>query len=283
MAAPIPSAYSATVEHLLDDIPSLFVGSRDRIPIYPPQLQQALHGLRNELVVIYGPAGVGKSDLALNIALGAASEVRVIIVSLELSRNAVLRRLLPLESAVTDFRSRVRTEEFADMEGLAPERRRYVERMVEHSKRVCSSISIVDDAFTPGEEGGRTAEELRRAIHSFRMKGEDILVIVDYMQLLELEEPSANSTEQIDKISHMLASIAHTEEVPIIALSAIGKDGSIRGSSMPHHDADIILKMSVLEEGPDEQAIRLRLDKWRDGPAYSAIDLAYVPAFHLFC
>ena len=283
MAAPIPSAYSRTSEHLLDDLPSIFVGDKGRIPIHPLPLQQVLHGLRDEFVLVHGPGGVGKSDLGINIALGASAEVRVIIMSLELSSKAIMRRMLPLVSALSDFDSRIDAQEFVEMDELPLVRQSYKAQIVSQSKRVCSSITIVDDSFTPGEKTGRTVEELRNAIHQFRSKGEDLLVVVDYVQLLSLEGSAFTATDQIDRISRILASIAHTEQVPVIAISAVGKDGSIRGSSMLQHDADIVLKMTELEDCGDERTVRLLFEKWREGVSGTAVDLSYVPASHLFC
>ncbi|MBQ9621704.1 MAG: hypothetical protein IJR41_07180 [Atopobiaceae bacterium] len=282
MAAPLPSAYMQSVEHLLDDLPSIFVGDKGRIPIHPLPLQQALHGLRDELVLVHGPGGIGKSDLGLNIALGALAEASVIYMSLELSSKAIMRRLLPLESALNDYDSRIDAEEFTEIELLPPVRREYVQQIVSQTRRTCCSLSIVDDAFTPGEFTGRTVEELRRAVHQRRARGEDVLVVVDYVQLLSLEEPCFTSTDHIDKVSRCLASIAHTDQVPVIAISAVGKDGSIRGSSMLQHDADIVLKMIEDEDDGEFRTVRLLFEKWREGVAGSCVTLTYAPAHHLF-
>lgn len=280
--ARLPAAYTSTVEPLLDDLPSIFVGDEGRIPIYPLPLQRVVRGLRDELVLVHGPGGVGKSDLALNVAVGASARSHVLFVSLELSRKAIMRRLLPLLSALPDYDERVDAAEFAAAGELPPERQRRVEQVVAQARRPCGSISVIDDSYTPGDDSGRTVEELRRAVRALRAGGEDVLVVVDYVQLMSLEASSFTATDHIDKVSRGLASLAHTEQVPVVAISAVGKDGSVRGSSMLQHDADIVIRMVEDEDDGEFRLVRLRFEKWREGVAGTCVRLTYAPASHLF-
>ena len=282
MSSSIPSAYRGTCEHLLDNLNELFLGDEGRIPIGPETLNEKLHGLRDEFVLIYGPAGVGKTDLAINIGYAASKRVRVIMLTLELSPKGIMRRMLPLQSACFDFENRLEVESFGQISNLAKRQQEHANRVIELARDACTSITLVGDSIGDNSSSRRTAEELERAVDAYKEAGTDVLAIVDYTQLVDTDKPSLNTTDQIDKITRVLARIAHSKQVPVIAISAVDKTGKLRGSSMLNHDPDIILHLTTRESFKDHRNIEIDIEKWREGRSRASIDLTYYPSSHFF-
>ena len=278
----IPSAYFETVEDDLDSLSDVFTDESSRIPIRPEKVNDLFHGLRDEMVLVYGRTGVGKTDFGINLALGASERARIVYVSIELPKRAILKRLVPLESTIIDFNLRFTADEISHIADLPREAQQHLFFVISMAKEVCRSLTIVDGTYRLGDSAYFTIEEIRRAIRKLREKLDDVVVVIDYLQLLRTEELCNNATERLDRISRTIADLAHSESVPIIVLSAVGKDGKIRGSEMPWHDSDIVLKLVEDDDRGDHRTVHVDVEKNRDGSKGSSVDLTYLPAYHVF-
>lgn len=278
----IPSAYFETVEDDLDSISEVFTDESSRIPIGPEKVNDLFHGLRDEMVLVYGKTGVGKTDFGINLALGASERARIVYVSIELPKKAILRRLVPLESTIIDFNMRVNADEISHLSDLPHVEQQHIFFVISKAKETCRSFTIVDGTYRLGDSAHFTIEEVRRAVRKLRETFDDIIVVIDYLQLLRTEEPCSNATERLDRISRIIADLAHSESVPIIVLSAVGKDGKIRGSEMPWHDSDIVLKLVEEEDRSECRTVHVDVEKNRDGSKGTSVKLSYLPAYHVF-
>ena len=176
---------------------------------------------KGELVIIAARPSMGKTAWAVNIAQNAAirSAASVAIFSLEMSKEALLRRMLASQAWVDQRKLQTGFLGRDDQEKL----RRALEDLVE------SKIFIDDTA-------GISLAEMRAKVRRLRqMTGRVDLILVDYLQLMSASLPSQggrrheNRTQEVSAISRGLKALAKEMEVPVIALSQLSRASERRG------------------------------------------------------
>jgi replicative DNA helicase len=197
-------------------------------------------GLRpGDLIVIAGRPSMGKTTLAVNMAEFAAVspdvKASVAIFSMEMPSEQVVTRMLssighvPLNS--------LRTGQISDDDWV----------------RITSATSQLSDArIFVDETPALTPTELRaRARRIKRQHGLD-LVVVDYMQLMQVPGTKENRATEIAEISRGLKALAKELQLPVIALSQLNRGveqrqekkpvmSDLRESGAIEQDADMIL------------------------------------------
>jgi replicative DNA helicase len=197
-------------------------------------------GLRpGDLIVIAGRPSMGKTTLAVNMAEFAAVspdvKASVAIFSMEMPSEQVVTRMLssighvPLNS--------IRTGQISDDDWV----------------RITSATSQLSDArIFVDETPALTPTELRaRARRIKRQHGLD-LVVVDYMQLMQVPGTKENRATEIAEISRGLKALAKELQLPVIALSQLNRGveqrqekkpvmSDLRESGAIEQDADMIL------------------------------------------
>ncbi|MDP3062471.1 MAG: replicative DNA helicase, partial [Chloroflexota bacterium] len=182
-------------------------------------LDQALGGLqRSDLIILAARPSLGKSSLALSIALHAARAGAVAgIFSLEMSREQVAMRLLSCVAGVDGHRLRL---------GLLSEPE---ERKVNDAVGDLSELPIyIDD--TPLQ----TIVEMRskaRRLHLER-KGLDLLV-VDYLQLVTGSSRTDNRVQEIGEITRALKGLARDLHCVVLAASQLSRAVEMRPNRRP--------------------------------------------------
>ena len=281
-ATRIPRRYLATCDTPLADYKDIFRSAAERATIAPQALSDALHGLGAEFVLAYGKGGVGKTDLLINVALSLLAVRSVVVLSLEIGTAAVLRRALTCLSAMVDYQHALGTEDFLADEGDLPDSKAACrEATLERAKDLFSRLVVVADDVDAGAD--TSAEALQRAVRAMRERdGVAPAVMVDYVQLVGTSGQVFSSTDLIDRVSRTLATIAHAEDTPIVALSSVGKDGTIRSSSQLIHDPDIILHLSCDDLAGDggQRVLQIDIEKHRDGTGGQSVEVGYWPAVH---
>jgi DNA repair protein RadA/Sms len=98
------------------------------------------------------------------------------------------------------------------------------------------------------------------------------LVVVDSLHRLRSPEISgaAGSNGQLLHAIEELVAFARMEDVIILAISHVNREGDASGSTGVDHDADVLLEMTRAEDG-DDGAVRVR--KNRHGPAPRAVEV----------
>lgn len=281
----IPEIYLQTCESYLDCPSDIFADVEGRIPIKPKALNDLTQGLLDEFVLINGSGGAGKTDMAINMLPHILCSRRVIFFSLELSKKSLLKRLLPCISAEIEFESSLVADDFLSPEKLNKEKMANLACTLTMARRVLSRLTVIEDYAETSPELV-TVETLREVVHSLlEQNGLAPAVVVDYTQLVSTRGASFSTTDTVDRVSRALASIAHVEGTPVIAISSVGKDGSIRSSSQLQHDPDVILHLSNSDATDAEGARRLAVDvqKNRNGPCGERLDLEYWPQHHFIC
>jgi replicative DNA helicase len=178
-------------------------------------------GLRGgDLVVIAGRPSMGKTTLAVNIAEYAAVnpdiKASVAIFSMEMPSEQLVTRMLssighvPLNS--------IRSGRISDDDWI---------RITSATSQLSDSRIFID------ESPGLTPTELRaRARRIKREHGLD-LVVVDYLQLMQVPGTQENRATEISEISRGLKALAKELSVPVIALSQLNRAVEQRTEKKP--------------------------------------------------
>jgi len=195
---------------------------------------------KSELIIIASRPGMGKTSMALNIALHAARKSGKIIVifSLEMSKEELARRLLSASSYIDGKKlqsGRINDEEW--------------KRLAEAAKQISEAkLKISDNASL-------TVTEMLAQCRRINDLG---LVIIDYMQLMsaatnERGYRGENRVQIIGEISRTMKVMAKELKVPVISLSQMSRESEkrtenkrpqlsdLRESGSIEQDADIVM------------------------------------------
>ena len=230
------SVYEQLAEraHSESAIPGLSTGLRD--------LDQKINGLnKSDLVLIAARPGMGKTSIALNIALSVAktSKKTVVIFSLEMSKDQLASRLLSNESFVDSqllMTGKLSEEEWGKL-GLA------AYALSQTDIRVDDNPSV-------------TVTEM---IAKCRRLDNLALVIIDYLQLMTSAtgKVSDNRVTAVSEISRSLKIMAKELDIPVICLSQLNRSNESRADKRP-------LLSDLRESGSIEQDADEVLFLYRD-------------------
>lgn len=218
-----------------------------------------------DLVYLGARPSVGKTSLALQMALHAADDVMTGFLSLEMSRRMIGFRAVSMLARIDAFR--LMTGYLTDKEDAVIARA--LERLRE--KRLA-----IDDS------SGLTIAQLSAKVRRLAKRYGLGIVFVDYVQLLRGAEKAENRNLDLGAISAGLKALAKDLDIPVIVLSQLGRD-TARAGSRPaaHHlrdsgsleqDADVVvlLHRPKQDDAPgryqDGEKTELIIDKQRNGP-----------------
>jgi replicative DNA helicase len=221
----------------------------------------------SELVVVAARPSMGKTAFCLNVAANAAAEGQgVAIFSLEMSKEALVQRMLTATARVDSHRVRQGTLRDSDFTQLA------------RAAGLLQTYQVwIDD--TPSI----TLLEMRSKARRLKIDSDLKLVIVDYLQLMRSPEYSENRVQEISDISRSLKALARELEIPVIALSQLSRASEQRGgerkpilsdlrdSGAIEQDADLVIFIHRPEyyDREDESKrglAEIMLAKNRNGP-----------------
>ncbi|MDB6088732.1 MAG: replicative helicase [Gammaproteobacteria bacterium] len=212
-------------------------------------------GLRpGDLVIVAGRPSMGKTTLAVNMAEYAALHTRekrasVVIFSMEMPSEQVITRMLSSIGSVP--LGNLRSGRISDDDWV----------------RITSATSQLSEAkIFVDETPALSPTELRaRARRIKREHGLD-LIVVDYLQLMQVPGNKENRATEIAEISRGLKVLAKELSVPVIALSQLNRGveqrenkkpvmSDLRESGSIEQDADMIL-LIYREEVYDRQTTK---------------------------
>ena len=183
------------------------------------QLDEMTSGLQpGDLIIIAGRPSMGKSTLAVNIAENAAlgAQKSAAIFSMEMSAESLTLRMLSSLGRINQGHLR---------SGRLQE---------EDWPRIDSAMTQLSDAnIHVDETPGLTPTEVRaRARRLKRERGLD-LIVVDYLQLMQVAGTKENRATEISEISRSLKALAKELKVPVIALSQLNRGVEQRTEKKP--------------------------------------------------
>lgn len=206
----------------MDRIDTLF-HSKEAITGVPTgyhDFDEMTSGLQSsDLVIIAGRPSMGKTTLAMNIAEHVVIKSRspVLIFSMEMPGEAIVMRLLSSLCRIDQLR--IRTGKLND----------------EDWPRISSTVSMLSDAplFIDDTPALSPAEMRARARRLAKEYGQLGLIVVDYLQLMQVPGHGENRTAEISEISRSLKSLAKELKVPVIALSQLNRGLEQRADKRP--------------------------------------------------
>ena len=235
-------------------------------------IDNKLQGLQDgDLIVVAGRPSMGKTALAMNIAENVLVENdentgAVLVFSLEMPAESLTTRLLSGMSRLDQ--QDVRSGKLDNKQ---------VTQVVEQSKRLRELPIYIDDSslISPTELRARARRVNRQEPNGLS------LIVVDYLQLMQVPGSLENRVNQISEISRSLKSLAKELNVPVLALSQLNRAveqrtdkrpmmADLRDSGAIEQDADVILfiyRDEVYNEDTDQgNKAEIIIGKQRNGP-----------------
>ncbi len=228
-------------------------------------------GLHNsELIILAARPSMGKTAFAMNIAENVAIGAKqpALFVSLEMACLELADRLLCSAAQVNGHRLRNGT--------ISQEDRR---RLVQKSAEISSSPLYIDD--TPG----RTLTEIAAVARRLKRKQGLSLIVIDYLQLIEPDNPRDPRQEQVAKIARRLKTMSRELDVPVLCLAQLNRQAEVSRDNRPRlnhlresgaieQDADVVMFVHREEyyQTTDEDRERVKgqaeiiIAKQRNGP-----------------
>lgn len=221
---------------------------------------------RSDLIIVAGRPSMGKTALAINIAEHAAIKGghSVAVFSMEMPGEQLAMRMMSSLGRIDQ--NKIRTGKLND----------------EDWPRLTSAVNILQSAkMFIDDTPALTPTELRaRCRRISREHGLD-LVVVDYLQLMQVAGTNENRATEISEISRSLKAMAKELKVPVIALSQLNRSlesrtdrrpvmSDLRESGAIEQDADVILfiyRDEVYDEDSVDKGIaEIIIGKQRNGP-----------------
>ena len=211
-----------------------------------PDLDRVTLGLnKSELILIAARPGMGKTSIALNMALHAALNLRqtVAVFSLEMSREQLVTRLLSRASLVPSqnlLTGQLSDQQWSDISDAA---------------QALSATDIrIDDNPT------LTVSDMNAQCRRVPNLG---LVVIDYLQLMQSAGSghswsNESRTQAVSDISRMLKIMAKELNVPVICLSQLSRANESRQDKRP-------MLSDLRESGAIEQDADVVIGLYRDG------------------
>jgi replicative DNA helicase len=234
-------------------------------------LDELTGGLHNsELIILAARPSMGKTALAMNIASNVAldQDCAVLFVSLEMSSLELADRMLCSVGRIDGHKLR---------NGRLPSDQR--RRLVEVASRISQAPLYVDDSPS------RTVTEIAAAARRIGRREEKLgLIVIDYLQLIEPDNPSDPRQEQVAKIARRLKGMARELKVPVLCLAQVNRQAEdarehrprlshLRESGAIEQDADVVMfvhREEYYQRGEDREQhagqAEVIIAKQRNGP-----------------
>jgi replicative DNA helicase len=234
-----------------------------------------------DLIIIAGRPSMGKTALAINIAEHAAikSRLSVAVFSMEMPGEQLAMRMMSSLGRIDQHK--VRTGRLEDHDW----------------PRLTSAVEILKDArLFIDDTPALTPAELRSRCRRIAREHELDLVVVDYLQLMQVPGTVENRATEISEISRSLKAMAKELKVPVIALSQLNRSleqrpnkrpvmSDLRESGAIEQDADVIVfiyRDEVYDENSADKGIaEVIIGKQRNGPI-GTVKLAFLGQYTRF-
>jgi replicative DNA helicase len=258
-------------------------------------LDNMTNGFQNsDLIILAARPSMGKTALALNIAANIGipksynidnfKSPSVLIFSLEMSEDQLMQRLLTSEARVDIGMIKKGTPNSSAWQKLLDAVNR-----IQHSE-----IRI-------SEASGLSYLDMRTVARRLKAKNKLDLIIVDYLQLIQLPRRSdpSNRQNEVAEISRNLKFMARELNVPVIALSQLSRDvekradkapilSDLRDSGAIEQDADIVAFIhrpgyydKNIEDPMQKNKAEIIIAKHRNGPV-GKVELTFIENYTRF-
>jgi replicative DNA helicase len=221
----------------------------------------------SDLIIVAGRPSMGKTSFAMNMAEHAAIQTKrpVAVFSMEMPGDSLAMRMMSSLGRIDQHR--VRTGRLEEDEW----------------PRLTSAVNILSTAalFIDDTPALSPTELRARARRLKREQGDLGLIVVDYLQLMQVPGNSENRATEISAISRSLKALAKELSVPVVALSQLNRSleqrpnkrpvmSDLRESGAIEQDADLIVfiyRDEVYNQESKEKGVaEIIIGKQRNGP-----------------
>ena len=218
-----------------------------------------------DLMILAARPSMGKTTLAVNIAEYVAFERKegVAIFSMEMSAEQIGYRVISSRGGIP--MQKLRSGELTDQE---------MDQLTWTINRLREAPMYID------ETGALSPNDLRARARRLAMRTNLKLIVVDYIQLMQVPGTKDNRTGEISEISRSLKALAKELKLPIIALSQLNRGVEQRDNKRPRmadlresggieQDADLVVFIYrdwVYNKTSDETQAEIIIAKQRNGP-----------------
>tara|TARA_B100000287_G_scaffold332681_1_gene317753 strand:+ start:1165 stop:2532 length:1368 start_codon:yes stop_codon:yes gene_type:complete len=249
-------------------------------------LDRKLQGLQDgDLIVVAARPSMGKTALGMNIVenliLNKDIPGGILVFSLEMPAEALTTRLLASNARIDQQKVRA-----------ASMNKDELNRFMESSSKLKDLPLYVDDSsmLSPMELRARARRIARQEPNGLS------LIVVDYLQLMQIPGSQENRVNQISEISRSLKMLAKELDVPVVAISQLNRAvdqrpnkrpvmSDLRDSGAIEQDADVILfiyrEQAYDDDSPEGNKAEIIIGKQRNGPI-GKVNLTFLKEFTRF-
>ncbi len=266
-----PQDIGAVLGKTIDRLEALVKNNKDVTGVSTGflDLDKKTSGLQpSDLIIVAARPSMGKTTFAMNLCENAMmqEDKPVLVFSLEMPAEQIMMRMLASLSRVDQ--TKIRTAQLDD----------------EDWARISNTMRLVkekDNLFVDDSSGLTPMEVRTRARKLARDRGGISLIMIDYLQLMQVPGLSDNRTLEIAEISRSLKALAKELQVPVVALSQLNRgleqradkrpiNSDLRESGSIEQDADLIMfiyRDEVYHENSEDKGIaEIIIGKQRNGP-----------------
>ncbi|OED43541.1 replicative DNA helicase [Endozoicomonas sp. (ex Bugula neritina AB1)] len=236
----------------------------------------------SDMIIVAARPSMGKTTFAMNLVENAllASDKGIVVFSLEMPSDQLMMRMLSSLGRINQ--SKVRSGQLEEEDWP---------KLLSAVERIKDKKLFIDD--TAGISPAEMRSRIRRIV---REHGDLGMIMIDYLQLMQIPGFSEGRTNEISEISRSLKAIAKEFEVPVIALSQLNRsleqrpnkrpvNSDLRESGAIEQDADVIMfiyRDEVYNPDTEYKGIgEIIIGKQRNGPIGSC-RLAFVGQYTRF-
>ncbi len=251
---------------------------------------------QGELTIIAARPSMGKTALALNIALNVSTnklyKKPVVFFSLEMPNDQLASRLAAMVA-------RIDLQKIRTGQNINPQEWSRLEQY----KQISNTLTLYFD-----DSPGLTVLQLELKLKKIKSQNKELgLVIIDYLQLLTISNYRDSRQQEISKISRQLKTIARKLDIAIICLSQLSRRvesredkrpimSDLRDSGSIEQDADLVMLLyrasyyQSYQNDPNMESdntnhnndnVEVILAKNRNGPT-GKINLIFAKRYGLF-
>ncbi|MDR0683833.1 MAG: replicative DNA helicase [Spirochaetaceae bacterium] len=274
-----------TVPEAIDRIEKLFHSKSafTGVPSGFEELDRMTSGFQNaEMIVIGARPSIGKTAFALNIAANVSVQNRrpAAFFTLEMTDVALATRLISSEAHVDSNSLKTGFVKQSDFH-----------RILDAAGR------IYDAPLYTVDMPNMKLLDLRTQARRLRSMKQIEIIFIDYLGLISMEDNRMPRFEQVSEISRSLKGLARELNIPVVALSQIGRPSegarpnlaSLRDSGAVEQDADVVMflhrerkqEVQTGEPAPEVIETELIIAKQRNGPV-GTVTLGFRPKYTEF-
>ncbi|NNC23222.1 replicative DNA helicase [Salinisphaera sp. USBA-960] len=242
------------------------------LPTGLDRFDQLTNGLQpSDLLILAGRPSMGKTAFAMNIVENVAIKQKtpVAVFSLEMSAEQIVMRMISSWGRVdqANLRSGNLTED--------------------DWAKITSAVGIMNEnaRLFVDDTPALSPNELRSRARRLKRENDIGLIVVDYLQLMQVPGTAENRTNEISEISRQLKALAKELNVTVIALSQLNRQveqredrrprmSDLRESGGIEQDADVIAfvyRDEVYNEDSNDKGVaEIVIGKQRNGPTGTA-------------